>query len=201
MQADIKDFIGVFDDVVHPQFCKDVIDYFKYVEEATLTCDRQSVEGVEKFMKEDSTYFMMDEMVKEYQLHNTNILRETNKAVVDCLNAYFRKYDALSAGVNYGIYSYRLQKTMPGQGYHIFHNERGNQENSHRFLSFLLFLNDVEEGGETEFLYYPRRVQPKAGRMLVFPADFTHTHRGNQPLSNDKYVIATWASYTKWLKL
>jgi hypothetical protein len=60
-----------------------------------------------------------------------------------------------------------------------------------------MYLNDVEEGGETEFHYIPKRVTAKKGRILMFPAEFTHTHRGNAPLSNDKYVIATWASITK----
>lgn len=196
MKADIKDFIGVFDDVVSKDFCDDVVKYFEYLKDATLTCDRQSVEGVERLKKEDETYFFQDEMVKEYQLHNTNILREANYAFSACLNAYFNTYDALHS-TNYGVYSYRLQKTKVGGGYHVWHHERGNLENEHRFLSFILYLNDVDEGGETEFHYYPRRVQPKAGRVLVFPAEFTHTHRGNPPLSNDKYIIATWASYTK----
>lgn len=196
MLIDIKDFIGVFDDVVTKDYCDDVIKYFKYVEEVSLTSNRQQDEGVEKFKKEDRTYFFQDEMIKEYQLHNTHILREANHAFSAAINAYFNYYDILHS-TNYGVFSYRLQKTEVGGGYHVWHHERGNLENQHRFLAIILYLNDVEEGGETEFHYYPRRVQAKAGRILICPSDFTHTHRGNPPLSGDKYIITTWASYTK----
>ena len=196
MKVDIQDFIGVFDDMLEPDYCNDVIKHFEYIQSINLTSDRQSSENVERYMKEDSTYFTHDEMIDEHRLSNTHILRRANIAITQCLNEYFNRYDTLNS-INYGVYSYRIQRTKPGEGYHIFHNERGNLENANRFLSFIIYLNDVEDGGETEFLYYPRRVKPKAGRILVFPADFTHTHRGNQPLTNDKYIITTWANYTK----
>ena len=58
--------------------------------------------------------------------------------------------------------------------------------------TFILYLNDVEEGGETEFLYYPKRIKPKQGTIILFPGSMTHTHRGNQTLSNEKYIITGW---------
>ena len=61
-----------------------------------------------------------------------------------------------------------------------------------RVGTVIVYLNDVDEGGETEFLYYPRRVKPQAGRVLLFPASFTHSHRGNPPLSNTKYIMTGW---------
>jgi hypothetical protein len=196
MKADIRDFIGVFDDVVSKEYCKDVVNYFEYVKNASLTSTRQQDEGVPRLKKDDSTYFFQDEMIKEYQLQNTHILREANFGITDCINAYFAKYDALES-VHYGMYSYRLQKTEIGGGYHVWHNEKGNLENQHRLLAVIIYLNDVDEGGETEFLYYPRRVQPKAGRVLLCPGEFTHTHRGNPPISNEKYIITTWISIVK----
>ena len=59
----------------------------------------------------------------------------------------------------------------------------------------MIYLNDVEEGGETEFLYQSIRVAPKAGTLLIWPAGFTHTHRGNPPLSGDKYIATGWVQY------
>jgi len=55
-----------------------------------------------------------------------------------------------------------------------------------------VFLNDVDEGGETEFLYQNKRIAPKKGRMVIWPSSFTHTHRGNPPLSGSKYIITGW---------
>lgn len=196
MKADIRDFIGVFDDSVRPDLCKDTVEYFNYLKDSNLVYTRQQDEGVEKLKKEDETYFFQDEMVDNFRLQNTHIIREVNVAFSSAINHYFNEYDILH-GTNYGVYSYRLQKTKIGGGYHVWHHERGMIENQHRFLAVLLYLNDVDEGGETEFLYYPRRVKPKAGRILICPAEFTHTHRGNPPISNEKYIITTWVSYTK----
>jgi hypothetical protein len=63
-------------------------------------------------------------------------------------------------------------------------------------MTFILYLNDIDEGGETEFLYYPKRVKAKQGRLILWPAGFTHTHRGNPPLSNTKYVMTGWIEMT-----
>jgi len=59
----------------------------------------------------------------------------------------------------------------------------------------MIYLNDVEEGGETEFLYYARRIKPTQGTLLIWPAYFTHAHRGNPPLSNTKYIITGWIEF------
>ena len=54
------------------------------------------------------------------------------------------------------------------------------------------YLNTVEEGGETEFLYQSMRVKPEQGTLLIHPGGFTHTHRGNPPLKGVKYFMNTW---------
>ena len=56
----------------------------------------------------------------------------------------------------------------------------------------MLYLNDIDEGGETEFLYQHKRVPPKAGTIVIWPTGFSHTHRGNPPLSNTKYIVTGW---------
>ena len=59
-----------------------------------------------------------------------------------------------------------------------------------------LWQYEVEnEKGETEFLYYPTRIKPEEGKFILFPGSFTHTHRGNQPLSGDKYILTGWVEY------
>ena len=55
-----------------------------------------------------------------------------------------------------------------------------------------VYLNDVEEGGETEFLHQSVRVKPKKGRIVIWPAAFPYVHRGNQPLSGEKYLLTSW---------
>ena len=56
----------------------------------------------------------------------------------------------------------------------------------------MVYLNDVDDGGETEFYYQQRALKPKAGQLVIAPAYFTHTHRGLVPRSNDKYILTSW---------
>lgn len=70
-----------------------------------------------------------------------------------------------------------------------------SQKSLHRVLLWLLYLNDVEEGGETEFFYQGVKLKPKKGSLVVAPCGFTHTHRGNIPRSGDKYVLTSWVLY------
>lgn len=87
--------------------------------------------------------------------------------------------------------AFKFQETTVGGGFHKWHSEN-NTANKNRFLVWSLFLNDVEEGGELEFLNYPIRVKPKKGSIVLFPPYYTHLHRGNPPLSNTKYIATGW---------
>lgn len=59
----------------------------------------------------------------------------------------------------------------------------------------MVFLNDVEVGGETEFFYQQFGISPKRGTVVIAPAAFTHTHRGAMPISSDKYIFTSWIMY------
>lgn len=67
-----------------------------------------------------------------------------------------------------------------------------HNEPLHRSLLFMFYLNDVDDGGQTEFFHQQRAVQPRAGRMVIAPAYFTHAHRGCTPISGDKYILTSW---------
>lgn len=91
----------------------------------------------------------------------------------------------------------QAQKYQAGVGnYGYWHSEvypqQGSTEPLHRALLFMFYLNDVAEGGQTEFYYQNKSIQPKTGRMVIAPAYFTHTHRGCIPVSNDKYILTSW---------
>ena len=86
-------------------------------------------------------------------------------------------------------------------GYPHWHSEvypeLGENEALHRVLLYMYYLNDIEDGGETEFFYQQRAIEPRAGRMVIAPAYFTHTHRGNVPRSTDKYILTSWVLYNR----
>lgn len=95
-----------------------------------------------------------------------------------------------------------LQKYPIGKGgYFHWHSEvypsDERCEPLHRVLLFMFYLNDVGDGGETEFYYQKLKIKPKTGRMVIAPAGFTHTHRGNIPISNDKYIATSWLMFQR----
>ena len=116
-----------------------------------------------------------------------------NKYLTNALYEYLDYYPVLKSPLT-GLYSVRqkLQKTPVSGGFHQWHYEDGRPSQSSRMLAWTIYLNDVKEGGETEFLYQSERVKPVKGRTVIFPAGFMHTHRGNPPISNDKYILTGW---------
>ncbi len=113
-------------------------------------------------------------------------------------------YDELAAGKTedlmkslYRLGKIQVQKYDRGSGnYNYWHCEvypmAPHNEQLHRTLLFMFYLNDVDKGGHTEFFYQQKSIAPKTGRMVVAPAYFTHTHRGCVPESGDKYIITSW---------
>jgi len=86
-------------------------------------------------------------------------------------------------------------------GYPHWHSEqfpdpnRSDNASLHRVLLWLIYLNDVADGGETQFYYQNASIKPTTGSLVLAPCGFTHTHRGVTPKSNDKYVLASWVRY------
>lgn len=110
---------------------------------------------------------------------------------------YISEYEFCNSGSPWRIIqSPNIQKYDPGQAFHSFHSERNsfNEINMTRHLVFMTYLNDVSDGGETEFYYQKIKVKPEKGLTLIFPSDWTHTHRGL--ISNEeKLIITGWFNY------
>lgn len=120
-----------------------------------------------------------------------------NAEIFSLLNEYIKIYSE-----KHTAYSQRpcfcntikVQKTPPKGGFHTWHSEHSpNDNSSFRTLTWTLYLNDIPKGeGETEFLEYGIKVQPKKGLLCFFPAAWTHVHRGNPVYSYDKYIATGW---------
>jgi hypothetical protein len=95
-----------------------------------------------------------------------------------------------------------LQRYTAGQGgYPYWHCELyprdPSAETLHRHVLWTIYLNDGFAEGETEFLYQQRKIVPKTGSLLIAPAAFTHTHRGNRPQGGDKYIATSWILFQR----
>lgn len=70
-------------------------------------------------------------------------------------------------------------------------------ETLHRHLLWTIYLNEDFEEGETEFLFQNRKIKPQTGALLIAPAAFTHTHRGNRPQRGDKFIATSWILFQR----
>jgi hypothetical protein len=188
----IENFIGIYDNILPDGLCEKYIEYFQDLQSSGFVNDRLSFQNVQPHLLKDLASSMVGgSFVYETKIHY--IAHDfVNAFWSTCYPDYLQKYSILSGVAQHKIYDLKIQKTMPGEGYHTWHPEITNRNNCNRLLVFILYLNDVAEGGETEFLYYPKRVTPKKNRLVLWPAGFTHTHRGNQPLIGEKYILTGW---------
>src|SRR6188474_1548206 len=115
----------------------------------------------------------------------------------DC-QQYVQKYQGAEAVEGWGIAEkIAIQHYEPGGGYKVWHCERRgkNMPGAARHLVFMTYLNDVADAGGTEFLYQGLTVQPRKGLTLIWPADWTHHHRGVVSPTEEKYIITGWFSF------
>tara|TARA_A200000113_G_scaffold225351_1_gene245928 strand:- start:68 stop:652 length:585 start_codon:yes stop_codon:yes gene_type:complete len=85
-----------------------------------------------------------------------------------------------------------VQRNGPKEAYHIWHVENNDKASGDRVSVYMLYLNTVKEGGETEFLYQGIKTKPTAGKLVFFPATWQHPHRGNPIYEGYKYIITGW---------
>ena len=190
----MNDFIFIKDNVYSPEFCAAAIEYYEKMVDSGFGLSRK-VEGTSRTKKDDVTIFPTEPGLIDLSATAMMFKRFSNEFWNQCYKEYADQFDILAELENHTIYNARIQKTRIGGGYHVWHCENTNKQTGSRILVYTVYLNDVAEGGETEFLYYPKRVKPKAGSVLIFPSGFTHTHRGNPPISNDKYIITGWIEF------
>lgn len=186
----IDNFISVWEQAYSPEYCNQIIDYFNNFEETNALHNRRN-EGRESHVIDDETIF-----IDEYNLiHTTTFYKEFYNSFWQFYDEYATKYSILKDSDNHNSYGARIQRTRVGGGYHAWHYESSSRAVSNRLCAWMLYLNDVKEGGETEFLYLHKRIKAKQGTFVMWPAGFTHTHRGNPPLSNNKYIITGWLEF------
>ena len=196
MKVEIDDFIGVFDNAVTKEYCDSLIEFLNHMQNMGKTVTRQEHDGVDSLKKNNSMYFYMaetDPLILDTNLH---IMAPFADVIEKCYHLYVEEYGTIEDLGKHGLNpDIKLQKTIPGEGYHVWHCEQGNIPSSRRLLLCMLYLNDVDEGGETEFLYQHKRIKPVKGRIVICPTAFTHTHRGNPPLTTPKYMINGWMEF------
>jgi hypothetical protein len=188
----IGNFVGVFKNAFSKDYCEKVVSQYESMVASGHGRTRFQSEGAIKTIKDDIQFFSDD--VDSVPLRS--LTREFNELFWGkYFPIYEQEYSSLKDSGRHANYAFKVQKTKIGGGYHIWHYESGTRDCCQRLLTWILYLNDVDDGGETEFLYQHMRVKPEQGTLVIWPAAFTHTHRGNPPLSNDKYIVTGWTEF------
>ena len=125
---------------------------------------------------------------------------ELLKTYMDCLFACYKDYlvqwpflKEMGNKLEIGVFN--LGRYQKGQHFQQMHTERSNLQTLHRVLAWMTYLNDVDEGGETYFSHYDINIKPKKGLTIIWPAEWTHAHRGNILLGESKYMLTGWMCY------
>jgi hypothetical protein len=174
------------------ELCNDIINLFEQEDSryAGLTSS-----GLNKNIK-DTTDFIITKGGTRWDKINKVLSTELNNNLNECI----KKYNNM-VHPNYQIFSttyltsasMQLQKYEKNVGKYVYHEDSRCDftDRKIRKLTFLWYLNDVEEGGETEF-WSKYSIKPEAGKLVLFPACWTFPHTGKVPISNDKYIITGW---------
>jgi hypothetical protein len=110
---------------------------------------------------------------------------------------YIKLYPTCDSYAPWNIEHFNIQYYAPSEAYHAWHCERGTAQDgiTKRHLVWMTYLNDVQDAGGTEFLHQKEVVQPRKGLTLIWPVDWTYTHRGIPSPTEHKYIITGWYDY------
>tara|TARA_R110000751_G_C13752580_1_gene478481 strand:- start:744 stop:1400 length:657 start_codon:yes stop_codon:yes gene_type:complete len=189
--------IRVYKNAYTDEFCDSVIDTW---ESLTKTEEEDKNHDWSEVGKRRDKAIFMDEWsddTSESEIATRRLVAEGVASVLaPSVNAYLK-----DVGIFNEVYctmdNVKVQKYdhTRGGGYYVFHSEQSakNKRCLQRLLTYTVYLNDVPKGeGETEFLNQGFRYQPCKGDLVIFPAFFTHIHRGNPVYTTDKYIATGW---------
>lgn len=187
--------IGYFPEAIPNNLCDHLINLFSIYDNLGLVFDRSDHEAYKGLAKKDRTAFVLDHIDKAVD-PTAPVLFEFFQIFWRHFKVYTDQYPALAKDADkLQIRCARLQQTQPSGGYHVWHYESDSIEHRQKVAVWSVYLNTVDEGGETEFLHQHKRYKPNQGDLLIWPAGFTHTHRGNPPLSGEKFLLTGWIEY------
>ena len=185
------DFIGIYDNALSSDKCKYIIEW---IENQPLKRG-----GINNFNQE----YQVDESVKsDWEVSNTDFSNETvidkmiARVLFDLTPVYKQSYPEIDLIQMWDLYSnYVIQKYDPGDGYYQLHCENGGGKTINRVLAWMIYFNTVTDKGGTYFSSYDKTIEAKEGRLVIWPAYFTHFHKGVISETQKKYIATGWYGF------
>ncbi|HAA93733.1 MAG: 2OG-Fe(II) oxygenase [Rhodospirillaceae bacterium] len=189
--TDHPHFIGAWrlDDL---GICDDIVGLFEANQEK-LQEGGIGLGGINKRIK-NSTDLVIEPKDLEREDHVP--LMTFMNSLHQCYLSYIEEWDFIASFTpRIHIGRFNIQRYEIGGHFNQLHSERTTLNTLHRLLVWMAYLNDVDEGGETEFPHYGLKIAPEKGKVIIWPAEWTHAHRGCPVIKGSKYIITGWMHY------
>lgn len=182
----MKSFIDEFPNVLSPKTCNEIISRFERDTNLQMPGTMAAPDGKDIITKQK----ICDEIMVSVAPGWEDIDKIICGTISPIISELAKRYPGFSKLGIYKDYGYKLKKYKKGEGFYDYHLD-GTAEKP-PYLGLLWYLNTVDEGGETAFYEQGIKVKPEQGKVVTFPACWTHMHKGNMPISGDKFIIASW---------
>lgn len=181
-------YVSVFDEALSPLVCTSLIQKFEDDHDHKVATDFKDVR-----------HFTEINISQHWQ--------NEHEMFVACVQEAWKAYMSIQQvqfdiqwPKQFGYEGFRMKRYLPnGLDEFRLHTDVGNYGSARRFVSFLWYLNTVNEGGSTGFGHNHGRplvdIAATRGRLLIFPPLWTHPHWGSKPLSGPKYVVSGYLHY------
>jgi len=194
----LQDTIGIYPKAFSNELCDTLLKMYDTALTTGTTYEGTTGRGVDKTVKDTVDFDLIKQSKTDPVALSTS--KEIYNIFNDCIKKYITSFphqDQVPGMSNFieptTFASLQVQRYTKGTGhYNAWHHEGGTFKMSRRYFALLVYLNDVEEGGETEMLYTGQKIKPEKGKLLVHPAGFPYIHKVNMPLSNDKSILISW---------
>ena len=124
------------------------------------------------------------------------IFNEYMNKLHNCYKDYLVQFPLLKKMIkNIHIGQFNLQKYNKDGHFSGVHSERTSLTTLHRLFAWMTYLNDVEDGGITNFSHFKIDIKPEIGKTLIWPSEWTHAHSGGVVKSGNKYIITGWMHF------
>jgi len=196
-----ESFIRTYKNVLNDDLIEELIKHADEPNNPSITLTEGRFGRYEEYTSELGEDQFADRKLGRYDFQkylsytNVYLVDSIHEAILPYVKQYKEEFSALDSCESLSSYEIKLQKTPPGGGYSTWHCEQGGKLTSNRVLTWLIYLNDMKDEGSTEFLYQGHLEYPTKGTLVIFPAAFTHVHRGNPPYSKNKYIVTGWGEY------
>ena len=200
----MNNFIECYPRALSQEQCNSIINTFKHDKNKKLGRLGGRVDHSLKHSTDSRCRFTDSESISgDWSYHPKHIKYNQllYPALIGGLQLYTGTYEFMMELSSWRIYNgYNIQYYGEGQGYKVLHCEHENHANAmYRILAWMFYLNDAQSG--TYFPHQDITLTPKAGDLWIWPAFWTHAHRGVTPNVGDKYIATGWCEFASknWL--